>query len=98
MRPFEMSLWKAASYAISTRLSFLTIRDPFVSLSPNAFRKRGPVHLRSAITGKIGSPVTIRQPQARGDIPRAYSPGHSRSRRPQFAQPLNLQNFIAQLC
>jgi hypothetical protein len=26
MRPFEVSLWKAASYAISTRLSFLTIR------------------------------------------------------------------------
>ena len=25
-----MSLWKAASYAISTRLSFLTIRDPFL--------------------------------------------------------------------
>ena len=25
-RPFEVSLWKAASYAISTRLSFLTIR------------------------------------------------------------------------
>jgi hypothetical protein len=24
--PFEVSLWKAASYAISTRLSFLTIR------------------------------------------------------------------------
>ena len=25
-KPFEVSLWKAASYAISTRLSFLTIR------------------------------------------------------------------------
>jgi hypothetical protein len=25
--PFEVSLWKAASYAISTRLSFLTIRQ-----------------------------------------------------------------------
>ena len=29
----------------------------------DAFRKREPVHLRSAITGKIGAPVTIRQPQ-----------------------------------
>jgi len=37
--------------------------DPIVSLPPDAFRKREPVHLRSAITGKIGSPVTIRQPQ-----------------------------------
>jgi len=37
--------------------------DPIVSLPPDAFRKRQPVHLRSAITGKIGSPVTIRQPQ-----------------------------------
>ena len=36
--------------------------DPIVSLPPDAFRKREPVHLRSAITGKIGSPVTIRQP------------------------------------
>jgi hypothetical protein len=27
MRPFEVSLWKAASYAISTRLSFLTLRE-----------------------------------------------------------------------
>jgi FtsP/CotA-like multicopper oxidase with cupredoxin domain len=25
-RPFEVSLWKAATYAISTRLSFFTIR------------------------------------------------------------------------
>jgi hypothetical protein len=25
--PFEVSLWKAASYAISTLLSFLTIRE-----------------------------------------------------------------------
>jgi hypothetical protein len=33
--------------------------DPIVSLPTDAFRKRGPVHLRS--TGKIGSPVTIRQ-------------------------------------
>jgi len=38
--------------------------DPIVSLPPDAFRKREPVHLRSAITGKIGPPVTIRQPQA----------------------------------
>jgi hypothetical protein len=38
--------------------------DPIVSLPPDAFRKREPVHLRSAITGKIGSPVTIRQPHA----------------------------------
>src|SRR5246127_1798700 len=37
--------------------------DPIVSLPPDAFRKREPVHLRS--TGKIGSPVTIRQPQVR---------------------------------
>jgi hypothetical protein len=35
--------------------------DPIISLPPDAFRKREPVHLRSAITGKIGSPVTIRQ-------------------------------------
>jgi len=32
--------------------------DPIVSLPPDAFRKREPVHLRSAITGKIGSAVT----------------------------------------
>jgi len=38
--------------------------DPIVSLPPDAFRKREPVHLRGAITGKIGSPITIRQPQA----------------------------------
>jgi hypothetical protein len=38
--------------------------DPIVSLPPDSFRKREPVHLRSAITGKIGSPVTIRQAQA----------------------------------
>ena len=31
--------------------------------APGAFRKREPVHLRCAITGEIGSPVTIRQPQ-----------------------------------
>jgi ribose 5-phosphate isomerase len=37
--------------------------DPIVSLPPDAFRKREPVQLRSVITGKIGSPVTIRQPQ-----------------------------------
>jgi hypothetical protein len=37
--------------------------DPIVSLPPDVFRKREPVHLRSAITGKIGSPVTIRQTQ-----------------------------------
>jgi hypothetical protein len=36
--------------------------DPIVSLPPDAFRRREPVHLRSAITGKIGSPATIRQP------------------------------------
>jgi len=36
--------------------------DPIVSLPPDAFRKREPVQLRSVITGKIGSPVTIRQP------------------------------------
>jgi hypothetical protein len=36
--------------------------DPIVSLPPDAFRKREPVHLRSAITGKIGSLVAIRQP------------------------------------
>jgi hypothetical protein len=34
--------------------------DPIVSLPTDAFRKREAVHLRS--TGKIGSPVTIRQP------------------------------------
>jgi hypothetical protein len=45
--------------------------DPIVSLPPDAFRKREPVHLRSAITGKIGSPVTIRQPQARVFIKKA---------------------------
>jgi hypothetical protein len=39
--------------------------DPIVSLPSDAFRKREPVHLRSAITGKIGSPVTIRQRQIR---------------------------------
>ena len=36
--------------------------NPIVSLPPDVFRKREPVHLRSAITGKIGPPVTIRQP------------------------------------
>ena len=36
--------------------------DPIVSLLSDAFRKRESVHLRSAITGKIGSPVTIRRP------------------------------------
>jgi hypothetical protein len=41
---------------------------PFVSLPPDAFRKRGPVHLRSAITGKIGSPVTIRHPTYKFEI------------------------------
>jgi hypothetical protein len=34
--------------------------DPIVSLPTDAFRKEERVHLRS--TGKIGSPVTIRQP------------------------------------
>jgi hypothetical protein len=38
--------------------------DPIVSLPPDAFRSESPVQLRSVITGKIGSPVTIRQPQA----------------------------------
>ena len=37
--------------------------DPIVSLPPDVFRKREPVHLRSAIAGKIGPPVTIRQQQ-----------------------------------
>ena len=31
--PFEVRLWKATSYAISTRLSFLTIRDLVDALS-----------------------------------------------------------------
>jgi hypothetical protein len=30
--------------------------DPIVSLPPDAFRKREPVHLRSAITGKSALP------------------------------------------
>ena len=43
--PFEVSLWKAATYAISTRLSFLTIRESLVEvccvlISPNAFLVR----------------------------------------------------------
>jgi hypothetical protein len=38
--------------------------DAIVSLPPDGFRKREPVHLRSAITGKISSFVTIRQPHA----------------------------------
>jgi hypothetical protein len=37
--------------------------DPIVSLPTDAFRKREAVDLRS--TGKIRSPVTIRQPQPR---------------------------------
>ena len=43
--------------------AILDFADPIVSLPPDAFQKREPVHLRSAITGKIGSPLTIRQPQ-----------------------------------
>jgi hypothetical protein len=43
--------------------SFRRCADPIVSLPQDAFRKREPVHLRSAITGKIGSFLTIRQPQ-----------------------------------
>ena len=39
------------------------LADPIVSLPRDAFRKREPVQLRSVITGKIGSPVTIRQTQ-----------------------------------
>src|SRR5271169_37759 len=35
--PFEVSLWKAASYAISTRLRFLTIRVAILAL--NNFHK-----------------------------------------------------------
>jgi hypothetical protein len=44
-------------------LGYRAFRGSIVSLPPEAFRKREPVHLRRAITGKIGSPVTIRQPQ-----------------------------------
>jgi hypothetical protein len=46
--------------------------DPIVSLPPDAFRKREPVQLRSVITGKIGSPVTIRQPQDRKGLPEDF--------------------------
>jgi hypothetical protein len=44
-----------------------SVKQMCASMNKNrvAFRKREPVHLRSAITGKIGSPVTIRQPQVR---------------------------------
>src|SRR5260370_3249872 len=48
-------------------------------LPPDAFRKREPVHLRSAITGKIGSPVTIRQPHPRNRRAKAADRGQGRN-------------------
>ena len=38
--------------------------DPIVSHPPDAFGKREPLHFPSASAGKIGAPLTIRQPHA----------------------------------
>ena len=63
IRSTSKNTWNEINRPVFAMLVIERFADPIVSLRPDAFRKREPVQLRSVITGKIGSPVTIRQPQ-----------------------------------
>ncbi len=63
IRSTSKNTWNEINRPVFAMLVIERFADPIVSLPPDAFRKREPVQLRSVITGKIGSPVTIRQPQ-----------------------------------
>jgi hypothetical protein len=79
---------KSSNHPVFAILVTDRFADPIVSLPPDAFRKREPVHLRSAITGKIGSPVTIRQPHVPKKLTEVYKERLGARKLPQLTDTL----------